>query len=184
MMGNNVFVFKIISFFVKIMTALICNVEKQSIQSFRGPKVSLIPAAWTHMYSEAALRDSHQFSKWSVKGDNFSPGWTRLSEIIPYLFHDKLEQINVVARLMESPCKLSFQYNLDIVTSSQLWARSHRYIWLQIIRKPIKPIHQVTKSMVANQHCWQAPSIPIGSKHSHSLQDQSPYINLILFFFG
>ena len=23
----------------------------------------LVPAEWTHMYSEAALRDSHQFSK-------------------------------------------------------------------------------------------------------------------------
>ena len=89
MMGNNVFVFKIISFFVKIMTALICNVENSQYRVLEAPDFQgefLVPAEWTHMYSEAALRDSHQFSKWSVKGDNSSPGWTRLSEIIPHLF--------------------------------------------------------------------------------------------------
>ena len=75
----------------------------------------LVPAEWTHMYSEAALRDSHQFSKWSVKGDNSSPGWTRLSEIIPHLFSWPKSKLTKLAMLMESPCKLGYQFILDIV---------------------------------------------------------------------
>ena len=79
---------------------------------------------------------------------------------------------------MESPCKLGYQFILDIVmcfehnkreglrrtSHKEILDHIHMYVLLQIIRKPTKPLDPVAKFIAANQHCWQAPSIPAGSK--------------------